>query len=119
MLIGGIRNKYPGLPIHVPCMTPQAPVSPPWSLVRRPARTLWTLLPLACPAPPQPSIGAILASLEGGEFDPGLDGNQVRALDQYWVQVRMMYPPFEAWLTGTDPEVYEHEMSGGQLTKWW
>ena len=64
----------------------------------------------------QPSIGAILASLEGSDLDPGLNRYHVRALDQYWAQVRMIYSPFEAWLTGPDPEVYEHEIPGGQLT---
>lgn len=80
----------------------------------------------------QPSIGAILASLEGSDLDPGLNGRNVRALDQYWSQLRLLYSPFEAGLTGMlstqthqrhtniekgpDPEVYEHEIPGGQLT---
>ena len=64
----------------------------------------------------QPSIGALLASLEGSEYDPGLNGHNVRALDTYWAQLRLLYSPFEAGLTGPDPEVYEHEIPGGQLT---
>lgn len=51
----------------------------------------------------QPSIGAILASLEGTQYDPGLNGHNVRALDQYWSQLRLLYSPFEAGLTGPDP----------------
>jgi len=50
----------------------------------------------------QPSIGAILASLEGSEIDTGLDANQVRAIDSYWAQTRLIYSPFEAGLTGPD-----------------
>ena len=64
----------------------------------------------------QPSVGALLASLEGTEYDPGLNGHNVRALDTYWAQLRLLYSPFEAGLTGPDPEVYEHEIPGGQLT---
>lgn len=64
----------------------------------------------------QPSIGALVASLEGGEFDAGLDAHLLRQIDSYWAQVRLVYSPFEAWLTGPDPEVYEHEIPGGQLT---
>jgi pyruvate carboxylase len=64
----------------------------------------------------QPSIGAVLASLEGSLQDPGLDGHAVRQLDSYWSQVRLLYSPFEADLKGPDPEVYEHEIPGGQLT---
>lgn len=64
----------------------------------------------------QPSIGALVASLEGGEFDPGLDAAALRQIDSYWAQLRLLYSPFEAGLTGPDPEVYEHEIPGGQLT---
>jgi len=64
----------------------------------------------------QPSIGALTASLEGGEYDPGLSPQHLRAIDSYWAQVRLVYSPFEAGLTGPDPEVYEHEIPGGQLT---
>lgn len=64
----------------------------------------------------QPSIGALVASLEGGDFDPKLNPANLRAIDSYWAQVRLLYSPFEAGLTGPDPEVYEHEIPGGQLT---
>jgi pyruvate carboxylase len=64
----------------------------------------------------QPSINAILSSLEGTGLDPGLNIHHVRALDTYWSQLRLLYSPFEAHLTGPDPEVYEHEIPGGQLT---
>jgi pyruvate carboxylase len=64
----------------------------------------------------QPSVGAVLASLEGTEFDPQLNIHHVRAIDTYWAQLRLLYSPFEAGLTGPDPDVYEHEIPGGQLT---
>jgi len=64
----------------------------------------------------QPSVGALLATLEGSEQDPGLNVNHVRAIDQYWAQLRLLYSCFEAGLTGPDPEVYVHEIPGGQLT---
>jgi len=64
----------------------------------------------------QPSVGAILASLEGTEADPGLNVEHVRAIDTYWAQLRLLYSCFEAGLTGPDPEVYVHEIPGGQLT---
>jgi pyruvate carboxylase len=64
----------------------------------------------------QPSVGAVLASLEGGPHDPGLKGHHIRALDSYWAQLRLLYSPFESGITGPDPEVYEHEIPGGQLT---
>lgn len=52
----------------------------------------------------QPSIGAILASLEGSGIETGLDPHHIRAIDSYWAQVRLVYSPFEAGLTGPDSE---------------
>lgn len=46
----------------------------------------------------QPSINAIIASLEGGEYDTGLNADNVRSLDTYWSQLRLVYSPFEAHL---------------------
>ena len=117
MLVGGIRKKYPDLPIHVHTHDSAGTgVASMVACAQAGADAVDAATDSMSGTTSQPSIGAILASLEGGEFDPGLDGNQVRALDQYWAQVRMMYSPFEAWLTGPDPEVYEHEIPGGQLT---
>lgn len=65
----------------------------------------------------QPSINAIIASLEGSDLDPGLNPAHVRALDSYWQQLRLLYSPFEAHLPGPDPEVYEHEIPGKYLLK--
>lgn len=64
----------------------------------------------------QPSVNALLASLEGSDFDPKYNVHDIRAIDTYWSQLRLTYSPFEAHLTGPDPEVYEHEIPGGQLT---
>ncbi|KAJ3493862.1 hypothetical protein NLG97_g4464 [Lecanicillium saksenae] len=94
LLIGAIREKYPDLP-HP-----------------RPHPRLRRLSGMTS----QPSINAIMASLEGTGLEPGLDAHQVRALDTYWSQLRLLYSPFEAHLAGPDPEVYEHEIPGGQLT---
>jgi pyruvate carboxylase len=64
----------------------------------------------------QPSIGSFLASLEGTGLETGLNIDHVRALDEYWAQIRLLYSPFEAELKGPDNEVYVHEIPGGQLT---
>jgi pyruvate carboxylase len=64
----------------------------------------------------QPSIGSFLASIEGTGLDAGLNVDHVRALDEYWAQMRLLYSCFEAELKGPDNEVYVHEIPGGQLT---
>jgi pyruvate carboxylase len=64
----------------------------------------------------QPSVGSFLASLEGTGLEAGLDVDHVRAIDEYWAQIRLLYSCFEADLKGPDNEVYVHEIPGGQLT---
>ena len=117
LLIGGIREKYPDLPIHVHTHDSAGTgVASMVACAKAGADVVDAATDSLSGMTSQPSINAILASLEGSELDPGLNVRQVRALDQYWQQLRLLYSPFEAHLAGPDPEVYEHEIPGGQLT---
>ncbi|KAL4927121.1 pyruvate carboxylase [Aspergillus undulatus] len=117
LLVGGIRERYPDLPIHVHTHDSAGTgVASMIACAQAGADAVDAATDSLSGMTSQPSIGAILASLEGTENDPGLDSAQVRALDTYWAQLRLLYSPFEAGLTGPDPEVYEHEIPGGQLT---
>ena len=53
----------------------------------------------------QPSVGAVLASLEGSDLDLCLDVHHVRAIDTYWAQLRVLYSPFEAGLSTYYPSL--------------
>lgn len=117
LLIGSIREKYPDLPIHVHTHDSAGTgVASMVACAQAGADAVDSATDSMSGMTSQPSVGAILASLEGTEHDPGLNGHNVRALDTYWAQLRLLYSPFEAGLTGPDPEVYEHEIPGGQLT---
>ncbi|KAI9809526.1 MAG: pyruvate carboxylase [Phylliscum demangeonii] len=117
LLVGAIRQKYPDLPIHVHTHDSAGTgVASMVACAMAGADAVDTATDSMSGMTSQPSVGAVLASLEGGPLDPGLDGHQVRTLDRYWAQLRLLYSPFEAGLTGPDPEVYEHEIPGGQLT---
>ncbi|KAL4973339.1 carbamoyl-phosphate synthase L chain, ATP binding domain-containing protein [Aspergillus desertorum] len=117
LLVGSIRERYPDLPIHVHTHDSAGTgVASMIACAQAGADAVDAATDSLSGMTSQPSIGAILASLEGTEQDPGLDSAQVRALDSYWAQLRLLYSPFEAGLTGPDPEVYEHEIPGGQLT---
>jgi pyruvate carboxylase len=117
LLVGTIRKKYPDLPIHVHTHDSAGTgVASMVACAQAGADAVDAATDSMSGMTSQPSIGAILASLEGTELDPGMNGHNVRALDQYWSQLRLLYSPFEAGLTGPDPEVYEHEIPGGQLT---
>ncbi|OOF97870.1 hypothetical protein ASPCADRAFT_205146 [Aspergillus carbonarius ITEM 5010] len=117
LLIGSIRERYPDLPIHVHTHDSAGTgVASMIACAQAGADAIDAATDSLSGMTSQPSIGAILASLEGTEQDLGLNSAQVRALDTYWAQLRLLYSPFEAGLTGPDPEVYEHEIPGGQLT---
>ncbi|KAJ9622092.1 pyruvate carboxylase [Knufia peltigerae] len=117
LLVGAIRKKYPDLPIHVHTHDSAGTgVASMVACAEAGADAVDAATDAMSGTTAQPSIGAILASLEGTEHDPGLDVRNVRALDQYWQQLRLLYSPFEAGLTGPDPDVYEHQIPGGQLT---
>ncbi|KAF2857762.1 pyruvate carboxylase [Piedraia hortae CBS 480.64] len=117
ILIGTIRQKYPDLPIHVHTHDSAGTgVASMVACAQAGADAVDAATDSLSGMTSQPSIGAIVASLEGGEHDTGLDGHALRQIDAYWAQVRLLYSPFEAGLTGPDPEVYEHEIPGGQLT---
>ncbi|KAI9724462.1 MAG: hypothetical protein M1812_000530 [Candelaria pacifica] len=117
LLVGSIRKKYPDLPIHVHTHDSAGTgVATLVACAQAGADAIDTATDSMSGMTSQPSVGAVLASLEGGDYDPGLNGPQLRAIDTYWAQLRLLYSPFEAGLTGPDPEVYEHEIPGGQLT---
>lgn len=117
MLIGSIRKKYPDLPIHVHTHDSAGTgVASMVACAQAGADAVDAATDSLSGMTSQPSIGAILASLEGSDLDPKLDIHHIRSIDTYWAQLRLLYSPFEAGLTGPDPEVYEHEIPGGQLT---
>jgi pyruvate carboxylase len=117
LLVSGLREKYPDIPIHVHTHDSAGTgVASMVACAQAGADAVDAATDSLSGMTSQPSIGAIMASLEGTEFDTGLDGHNVRSLDQYWSQLRLLYSPFEAHLLGSDPEVYEHEIPGGQLT---
>ncbi|EME79887.1 uncharacterized protein MYCFIDRAFT_87876 [Pseudocercospora fijiensis CIRAD86] len=117
ILIGTIRKKYPDLPIHVHTHDSAGTgVASMVACAQAGADAVDAATDSMSGTTSQPSIGALVASLEGSDCESGLNSQHLRAIDSYWAQIRMLYSPFEAWLTGPDPEVYEHEIPGGQLT---
>jgi pyruvate carboxylase len=64
----------------------------------------------------QPTLGSLVAALQGDARDPGLDAAAIRQISFYWEAVRTQYRAFESDLKGGASEVYLHEMPGGQFT---
>ncbi|ODV78997.1 pyruvate carboxylase [Suhomyces tanzawaensis NRRL Y-17324] len=116
ILISRIRAKYPDLPIHVHTHDSAGTgVASMTEAAKAGADVVDAASNSMSGMTSQPSISAILASLES-EIETGLEESLVRELDNYWAQMRLLYSCFEADLKGPDPEVYQHEIPGGQLT---
>ncbi len=64
----------------------------------------------------QPTLGSIVEALRRTERDTGLDINAIRAISDYWEEVRAHYAAFETGQQAPSSEVYLHEMPGGQFT---
>lgn len=112
-LVAALRKQHPHVPIHV--HTHDSAGTGVASMVAAAAAgadivdaALNAMLGMTL----QPLILALLALLPAPSLNPLL----VRELDHYWAQMRLLYAGFEADLKGPDPEVYLHEIPGGQLT---
>lgn len=64
----------------------------------------------------QPSMGAVVAALEGQERDTGLDLRELQRLDNYWADVRLRYASFDRGLKNPTTDIYRYEIPGGQYT---
>ena len=64
----------------------------------------------------QPSMNAVVASLNGQERDTGLDSGKLQKLSDYWADVRLRYASFEAGIKNPSTDIYRYEMPGGQYT---
>jgi pyruvate carboxylase len=64
----------------------------------------------------QPSANSLYYALEGNDRQPDLNIQHAKQLSAYWEDIRKYYSGFESGMTAPDPEVYEHEMPGGQFS---
>ena len=64
----------------------------------------------------QATLGSVVEALKHTERDTGLDINAVRAISDYFDEVRAHYAAFESSMQAPSSEVYLHEMPGGQFT---
>lgn len=117
LLIGAIRAKYPDLPIHVHTHDSAGTgVASMAACAEAGADVVDVATNSLSGLTSQPSVSALLASLDGSDISTGVNVDYIRELDSYWAEMRLLYSCFEADLKGPDPEVYQHEIPGGQLT---
>lgn len=64
----------------------------------------------------QPSANSLYYAMSGHDRQPDVNIDHLQELSSYWEDVRKYYSGFESGMVAPDPEVYEHEMPGGQFS---
>ena len=64
----------------------------------------------------QPSMGALYYSLTGHDRQPELDIHAANRINDYWAGVRPYYRDFMSETSGTQTDIFEVEMPGGQYS---
>ncbi|CAH0726871.1 unnamed protein product, partial [Brenthis ino] len=119
LLITAIRDKHPDIPIHVHTHdTSGAGVAAMLAAARAGADVVDAAVDSMSGLTSQPSLGALVASLQGTPLDTGIPLQTVSEYSAYWEQARTLYGPFEATATmkSGNADVYINEIPGGQYT---
>ncbi|WP_022792658.1 pyruvate carboxylase [Marinococcus halotolerans] len=64
----------------------------------------------------QPSADGLYYALAGNKRQPNVDVGALQELSDFWDTTREYYQGFESGMRSPAPEVYEHEMPGGQYS---
>ncbi|XP_047028148.1 pyruvate carboxylase, mitochondrial isoform X1 [Helicoverpa zea] len=119
LLIGAIRDKHPDIPIHVHTHdTSGAGVASMLACAEAGADIVDVAVDSMSGLTSQPSMGAVVASLQRTKLDTKIALQTVSEYSAYWEQARTLYGPFEATATmkSGNADVYLNEIPGGQYT---
>jgi pyruvate carboxylase len=119
MLIDAIRQKHPDIPIHIHTHdTSGAGVASMLECAKAGADVIDVAVDSMSGMTSQPSMGAIVASLQGTPLDTGYQLSDVSEYSAYWESTRTLYAPFECTTTmkSGNADVYMNEIPGGQYT---
>uniref|UniRef100_A0AAR5NXW8 Pyruvate carboxylase n=1 Tax=Dendroctonus ponderosae TaxID=77166 RepID=A0AAR5NXW8_DENPD len=119
MLVSALRDKHPDVPIHIHTHdTSGAGVASMLACAEAGADVVDVAVDAMSGLTSQPSMGAIVASLQGTPLDTNLDLSQISEYSAYWEQTRTLYAPFECTTTmkSGNADVYNNEIPGGQYT---
>ncbi|XP_041981537.1 pyruvate carboxylase, mitochondrial isoform X2 [Aricia agestis] len=119
LLISAIRDRHPHVPIHVHTHdTSGAGVAAMLACAEAGADVVDVAVDSMSGMTSQPSMGALVASLQGTPLDTGIPLQTVSEYSAYWEQARTLYGPFEctATMKSGNADVYLNEIPGGQYT---
>ncbi|KPM02392.1 pyruvate carboxylase, mitochondrial-like protein [Sarcoptes scabiei] len=119
LMVTSLRSKYPDLPIHIHTHdTSGASVASMLECAKAGADIVDVAVDSMSGMTSQPSMGAVVASLQRTELDTGLDLSKICDYSAFWAQTRTLYAPFECTTTmkSGSSDVYLNEIPGGQYT---
>ncbi|XP_066583302.1 pyruvate carboxylase, mitochondrial isoform X2 [Prorops nasuta] len=119
LLIDAIRQKHPDVPLHIHTHdTAGAGVASMLACAESGADVVDVAVDSMSGMTSQPSMGAVVASLEGTAHSTKLNLSDVSEYSAYWEQTRTLYAPFECTITmkSGNADVYLNEIPGGQYT---
>lgn len=119
LLVTAIRDKHPDVPIHIHTHdTSGAGVASMLACAEADADVIDVAVDSMSGMTSQPSMGAVVASLQGTQLDTEIDLKTVSEYSAYWEQTRTLYAPFEctATMKSGNADVYLNEIPGGQYT---
>ncbi|TGZ73309.1 hypothetical protein CRM22_001584 [Opisthorchis felineus] len=119
LLVSAIRDRYPDLPIHVHTHdTAGAGVASMLAAAEAGADVVDVAVDSMSGMTSQPSMGAIVSSLQDTPLDTQISRENISAYSAYWEQTRRLYGPFECTTTmrSGNADVYDNQIPGGQYT---
>jgi len=115
MLVGALREKYPDIPIHVHSHdTAGASVASMLAAAKAGADIVDVAVDSMSGLTSQPSMGAVVASVQRTPHDTAIDLSAVNQYSAYWEQARQLYGPFECCTTmrSGNSDIYLNEIPG-------
>ncbi|KAF8793654.1 Pyruvate carboxylase like protein [Argiope bruennichi] len=119
LLVTALRDRHPDIPIHIHTHdTAGAGVACMLACAEASADVVDVAVDSMSGMTSQPSMGAIVACLDGTDRDTGIALEKVSQYSAFWEQTRTLYAPFECTVTmkSGNADVYENEIPGGQYT---
>ncbi|XP_031636722.1 pyruvate carboxylase, mitochondrial isoform X2 [Contarinia nasturtii] len=119
LLVSAIRANHPSVPIHIHTHdTSGAGVASMLACAEAGADVVDVAVDSMSGMTSQPSMGAIVASLQGSPLDTKFNLGDISEYSAYWEQTRTLYGPFECATTmkSGNADVYMNEIPGGQYT---
>lgn len=119
ILIGALRERHPEIPIHLHTHdTSGAGIASMLAATEAGVDIVDVAVDSMSGMTSQPSMGALVASLQGSARDTGFKLSDISNYSAYWEQTRTLYSPFECTVTmkSGNADVYDNEIPGGQYT---